>query len=212
MSGPPDVSNSFVSPSSNSFTGGVWLSQFFVSRYSNSFVSQSLPMSPIHLFPHLAIYLSPSVAGGVWLSGCLSSLVSRLACGVRPSGQFPRFLHLLSGCLPLVFHLSPRCGFPDVVSQLPPRFLRLLSSCLPLVSQCGLPIAFHNSHCLPELVFQLFSKCLPFVAPLFPSCLSDVASHLSPSCLAFVLQMWSSNCLRVCSRCALPILSQLSST
>ena len=151
MSGPPDVSNSFVSPSSNSFTGGVWLSQFFVSRYSNSFVSQSLPMSPIHLFPHLAIYLSPSVAGGVWLSGCLSSLVSRLACGVRPSGQFPpRFLHLLSGCLPLVSQLSPRCGFPDVVSQLPPRFLRLLSSCLLLVSQMWspncLPIAFHNSH------------------------------------------------------------------
>ena len=150
VSGPPDVSNSFVSPSSNSFTGGVWLSQFFVSRYSNSFVSQSLPMSPIHLFPHLAIYLSPSVAGGVWLSGCLSSLVSRLACGVRPSGQFPpRFLHLLSGCLPLVSQLSPRCGFPDVVSQLPPRFLKLLI------------VVWLSSTCLPDVLSQLSFNCLP---------------------------------------------------
>ena len=150
MSGPPDVSNSFVSPSSNSFTGGVWLSQFFVSRYSNSFVSQSLPMSPIHLFPHLAIYLSASVAGGVWLSGCLSSLVSRLACGVRPSGQFPpRFLHLLSGCLPLVSQLSPRCGFPDVVSQLPPRFLKLLI------------VVWLSSTCLPDVLSQLSFNCLP---------------------------------------------------
>ena len=59
VSGSPDVSNSFVSP------------------YSNSFVSQSgwwcpaLRMSPIHLFPLIAIHLSPSLAGGVRLSGCL---------------------------------------------------------------------------------------------------------------------------------------------
>ena len=59
VSGSPDVSKSFVSP------------------YSNSFVSQSgwwcpaLRMSPIHLFPLIAIHLSPSLAGGVRLSGCL---------------------------------------------------------------------------------------------------------------------------------------------
>ena len=59
VSGSPDVSNSFVSP------------------YSNSFVSQSgwwcpaLRMSPIHLSPLKAIHLSPSLAGGVRLSGCL---------------------------------------------------------------------------------------------------------------------------------------------
>ena len=59
VSGSPDVSNSFVSP------------------YSNSFVSQScwwcpaLRMSPIHLSPLIAIHLSPSLAGGVRLSGCL---------------------------------------------------------------------------------------------------------------------------------------------
>ena len=59
LSGSPDVSNSFISP------------------YSNSFVSQSgwwcpaLWMSPIHLSPLTAIHLSPSLAGGVRLSGCL---------------------------------------------------------------------------------------------------------------------------------------------
>ena len=58
VSGAPDVSNSFVSP------------------YSNSFVSQSgwwcpaLLMSPIHLSCFIAIHLSPSLAGGIWLSAC----------------------------------------------------------------------------------------------------------------------------------------------
>ena len=84
VSGSPDVSNSFVSPYSNSFLP-VWLvvsgspdvSNSFVSPYSNPFVSQSgwwcpaLPMSPIDLFPLVAIHLSPSLAGGVRLSGCL---------------------------------------------------------------------------------------------------------------------------------------------
>ena len=59
VSGSPDVSNSFVSP------------------YSNSFVSQSgwwcpaLRMSPIHSSPLISIHVSPSLAGGVRLSGCL---------------------------------------------------------------------------------------------------------------------------------------------
>ena len=59
VSGSPDVSNSFVCP------------------YSNSFVPQSgwwcpaLRMSPIHLSPRIASHLSPSLAGGVRLSGCL---------------------------------------------------------------------------------------------------------------------------------------------
>ena len=84
VSGSPDVSNSFVSPYSNSFLP-VWLvvsgspdvSNSFVSPYSNSFVSQSgwwcpaLRMSPIHLSSLIAIHLSPSLAGGVRLSGCL---------------------------------------------------------------------------------------------------------------------------------------------
>ena len=110
VSGSPDVSNSFVSPYSNSFVsqsgwwcpalpmspihlspliaihlspslaGGVRLSrclQLICFPYSNSFVSQSgwwcpaLEMSPIHLSPLKAIHLSPSLAGGVRLSGCL---------------------------------------------------------------------------------------------------------------------------------------------
>ena len=59
VSGSPAVSNSFVSP------------------YSDSFVSQSgwwcpaLRLSPIHLSPRITIHLSPSLAGGVRLSGCL---------------------------------------------------------------------------------------------------------------------------------------------
>ena len=66
VSGSLDVSNSFVSP------------------YSNSFVSQSgwwcpaLRMSPIHLSPLIAIHLSPIVAGGVRLSGCLQIHLSSL--------------------------------------------------------------------------------------------------------------------------------------
>ena len=55
-----------------------------ISSYSNSFVSQSgwwcpaLPMSPIHLPPLKAIHLSPSLAGGVRLSGCLQFICLRL--------------------------------------------------------------------------------------------------------------------------------------
>ena len=59
VSGSLDVSNSFVSP------------------YSNSFVSQSglwcptLCMSPIHLFRLVAIHLSPRFSDSVRRSGCL---------------------------------------------------------------------------------------------------------------------------------------------
>ena len=119
----------------------------------------------------------------------------------------PSCLQGFSTCFLVVFHLSPGCGLPVVVSHLLPRFLKLLSSCLPLVSQMwspnGLLIAFHTSHLSPRIGFPIVSKCLPCVTPLFPSCLSDVDSYLSPSCLAFVLHMWSSNCLPVCSRCDL---------
>ena len=61
VSGSPDVSNSFVFP------------------YSKSFVSQSgwwcpaLRISPIHMSSLTAIHLSPSLAGGVRLSGCFRS-------------------------------------------------------------------------------------------------------------------------------------------
>ena len=139
VSGSPDVSNSFVSPYSNSFLP-VWLvvsgspdvSNSFVSPYSNSFVSQSgwwcpaLRMSPIHLSPLIAIHLSPSLAGGVRLSGCLKFICF-------PLQQFI--------CLPVWLVVS---GSPDVFavaakfSQLLPSLLGLLSS-LPPVSQMWSP-------------------------------------------------------------------------
>ena len=81
----------------------------FVSPYSNSFVSQSgwwcpaLRMSAIDLSPIIAIHLSPSLAGGVRLSGCRLPVAAK---DVVPQ-LLPRFLHLL----------SPRCGLP-VVSQM----------------------------------------------------------------------------------------------
>ena len=84
VSGSPDVSNSFVSP------------------YSNSFVTQSgwwcpaLRMSPFHLSPLIAIHLSPSLTGGVWLSGCLQFICFPL----------PQFI-----CLPVLLVVS---GSPDV--------------------------------------------------------------------------------------------------
>ena len=135
VSGSPDVSNSFVSPYSNSFVSQsgwwcpalrmspnsfvfpysnsflpVWLvvsgspdvSNSFVSPYINSFVSQSgwwcpaLRMSPIHLSPLIAIHLSPSLAGGVRLSGCLQFIC-------LPLWQFI--------CLPVWLVVS---GSPDV--------------------------------------------------------------------------------------------------
>ena len=128
--------------------------------------------SPNSSFPDLAIHLSPSLAGGVWLSGSFSSLLFSLACGVRPPGQFPpRFLHLFSSCLPLVSQMwSPNC----------------------------LPIAFHNSMCLPELIFQL----------------SPSVFHLSPRCFPAVFQMLFTTCHLIVSRlsckCGLPVVSQLS--
>ena len=66
-----------LSPSLAGGVGSLDVSTSFVSPCNNSFVSQSgwwcpaLWMSPIHLFPFLAIHLPPSLAGGVRLSGCL---------------------------------------------------------------------------------------------------------------------------------------------
>ena len=88
LPGSPHVSSSFVSPFSNPFVSqsGWWCPALrmspihlssFVSAYSNSFVSQSgwwcpaLRMFPIHLSPLMAIHLSPNLACGFRLSGCL---------------------------------------------------------------------------------------------------------------------------------------------
>ena len=118
VSGSPDVSNSFVSPYSNSFVSqsGWWCPALrmspilFVSPYSNPFVSQSgwwcpaLRMSPIHLSPLIAIHLSPSLAGGVRLSGCLQFIC-------LPLKQFI--------CLPVWLVVS---GSPDVSNSFVPPY------------------------------------------------------------------------------------------
>ena len=83
-------------------SGAPDVSDWFVSPYSNWFVSQSglwcpaLCMSPIHLFPLIAIHLSPRFAGSVRLSGWFNwaiHLSPSLAGGVR-----------LSGCLQFIFY------------------------------------------------------------------------------------------------------------
>ena len=74
----------------------------------------------------------------------------------------------------------PRCGFLDVVSQLPPMFLHSLSSCLPLVSQMSPPT------CLEGVVSQMFSPS-PLVVLLSSSSLPAVVSRLSSGCLPGVV-------------------------
>ena len=107
VSGSPDVSNSFVSP------------------YSNSFVSQSgwcrpaLRMSPIHLSPLKTIHLSPSLAGGCPALRMFSQLPPRL----RPS-----LLGLLSSLPPVSQMWPPSCLLD--VSQ-----VRLPRCCLPVASK-----------------------------------------------------------------------------
>ena len=128
---------------------------------------------------------------------------------------------LLFSCLPplsqidVASQLSRICGFPGAVFQFPPGFLHVLSSCLPLVSRdvvSKLPSYWNlwQFRFVSQNWPSIISTCLPFVALLFPSCLSDlsdVVPHLPPSCLALVLQIWSFRCLRVSSRCAFPSLS-----
>ena len=75
VSGSPDVSNSFVSPYSNSFpkqfTVGVLNSLLNRCPAWSRWWCPALRLSPIHLSPHITIHLSPSLAGGVRLFGCL---------------------------------------------------------------------------------------------------------------------------------------------
>ena len=82
MSGSLAVSNLFVSKS------GWWR----LCLPNNSFVSQSgwwcpaFRLAPIHLSPLVTLHLSPSLAGGVRLSGCLQFICFRLvAIHLSPS-------------------------------------------------------------------------------------------------------------------------------
>ena len=67
-----------MSPSLAGGVGSLDVSNSFVSSYSNSLLSQcswvwlAVRMSPIDLFPVIAINLSPSLAGGFRLSICLT--------------------------------------------------------------------------------------------------------------------------------------------
>ena len=151
------------------------LQQFIVSQ--SGWWCPALSLSPINLSALIAIYLSSSLAGS-----SLALWLSVFTCR-------PVVFHLSLRCLPDGF---PRCGFRDVVSQVPEGFL---GCCLVVfhLSWRGwfpncLPIAFHNSHLSPRIGLPIVSKRLPLVAPLFPSRLSRccfphlVVSRLSCKC------------------------------
>ena len=97
----------------------------FVSACSNSFVSQSgwwcPALRPGHLSPLVAIRLSPSLAGGVRLFGCLQFIPQTVYCS---GSQF--FLKEVSSLVQMVVS-----GSPDV----PNSFVSLCSNSF--VSQSG---------------------------------------------------------------------------
>ena len=159
-----------------------------------------LPLWQLICFPVWLVVSGSSPVSNSFVSRpCGNSLVSQScwwcpALWLSPSHLFPLVaIHLfltvaLSLLILVVFHLSRRGEFP-IVFRLPSRILIYLPELV-----CPLPPSvFYLSPCFFPVVFQ------------------DVVSHSSPSGLAFVFQMWSSNSLGFCSRCALPILSQLSS-
>ena len=121
----------------------------FTVRVLNSFLKRcvawarwccpALRISRIHMSPLVAIHLSPSLAGGVRLFGCLQFNLF-VAGGFRGFGClqftcllseqvvcFPIWL-VVSGSLAVCFQVSPNCValvsdvsrvvFPDVVSQM----------------------------------------------------------------------------------------------
>ena len=188
VSGSLDVSNSFVSP------------------YSNSSVSYcdwwcpALRMSPLHLFPLKAIHLSPSLAGGVRLSGYLQFIRLPLSNSfVSQSGWWCPALrmspiHLSS---PIASHLSPSLAGGVRLSGC------LQFICLPSQQFICLPVWLVVSGS-PD-VFAVAAK----VSQLLPSLLR-LRSSLPP-----VSQMWSPSCLLDVSqvrlpRCCLPVASKVS--
>ena len=202
----------------------VWLvvsrslavSNSFVCPYINSFVSQSgwwcpaLRLSPIHLSPLVTLHLSPSLAGGVWLSGCLQFI-----CQFVP----PRDTSLVSQsgwwCLALwlsPMHLSPACG-NSFVSQSGwwcPAFYAvccLQFICLPLWQYICLPIwlVVSGSGCLQLICFPLWQPiCFPVW--LVVSGFSAVSnSFVSPYTDSFVSQSgWWCPALAVSNSCVSP--------
>ena len=198
--------------------GSLDVSNSLVSRYSTSFVSQSgwwcsaLWMSPIHLSPVTALHLSPSLAGGVRLSGCLQFTcfpLQHFIClpvwlvvsgsldvcfHLSPFIGFPLWL-VVSGSLDVCFHLSPFIGFPLwlVVSG-----DASLSICFPY---CFGVSGFGCLFSLDSLYLPPFAYCVwlaSAVSPsLSPSLSPPVCSHaVSPNfCLFWQGTLWSSSCL-----------------
>ena len=169
-------------------------------------LSNSLPLVSQMCSPRCALpgvvsqVLSPCPVFVYLSSTCLPGVVSQLS----PTYGFRNVVSHSCCCL-VVFHLSPgqmwppSC-LPDVVAQMlsPSCFQGFFMCCLVVFHvspRCGsnsLPIAleaFQDSHLFPRIGLPNISTCLPFVALLFPSCLSNVVSRLPPSCLELVLQM-----------------------
>ena len=159
------------------------------------------------------------VAGCLQFTCLLSLQFICLPVWLVVSGSLAVCLHLSPSCVPLVSQMSPgwvsQMWFPRRCLPGARRFLRLLSSCLSLVLE-GV-VSQLSSNCLPQFPFVSQNRsahCLQASSISRPVVSQSSFKMLfpTPSCFAFVLQMWSSNCLGFCSRCALLILSQLSST
>ena len=167
------VSNSYVYPCGNSFVSEV------------GWRCPALWLSPIHVFPRVASYLFPSLAGVVRLPGCLKLICLLLF-------KFVCFLIWLveSGCL--VVSNSYVCpSGSSFVSQSGWR--------CPAVWLCPIHVSsMWQFNCLP--VWLVVPGCLAVSSSLFPM----VAIHLSLSlaggvrlfgCLqSFPLPVWQLTC------------------
>ena len=179
VSGSPDVSNSFVSPYSNSFVSqsGWWcpalcmspihlspLIAIHLSPIVAGWWCPALRMSPIHSSPLIAILLSPSLAGGVRLSACLQFIC-------LPLKQF--------NCLPVWLVVS---GSPDVSNS----FVFPYSNSF--VSQSGwwcLALCMFPIHLSPLIAIHLSpSLACGGISPDVPN------SFVSPYNDSFCLPVW----------------------
>ena len=167
LSGSPDIPNSYVSPCGNSCVSqSGWWCPAGALAVSNSLVCT-----------HSKQFVSQSGWSriGLWLSV--------FTCR-------PIVSHLSLRCLPNWF---PRCGFPDVVTQLPQGFLGCYLVGFHLSWKGGFSIIFQLPSTIPI--------CFPeLVCPLSPSVFMSRPIVSQSSFKIFQLS-------RFCSRCAIPILS-----
>ena len=149
-------------------------------------------MSPIDLSPLIAIHLSPIVAGGVRLSGCLQIHLSPIW---RQFICFPGLL-VVSGS-PFV---SPYSNSFVYQSGWWCPALRMPSpSC-----RQGVPVA----SIVAALVVQFSTRLPGMVSQLSPRCLPGaVAKMLSPSCFQGFFTCWW--VVQLSPRCGLPVVSHM---